>query len=1496
MGKIRVLIVEDEQIVAKNIKHTLIRLGYDVVAMVSTGEEALQLFEQTPVSDRPLIVLMDIMLHGGMDGIETARTLITLYDTALIFLTAYSNDSVIERAKQVGAFGYILKPFHENELRISMEMAFYKQDMERKQRETMQLLSATLDSIGDGVIVTDKDGNVIFMNSFAESITEWTDSSGVGKKLSEVFVFDDNSRYTDSEQLEILRHSNRQSLPAQLKIKTKSGNSIPIEGSASKIKNNDLGSYSEVFAFNDISDRKATQDALLRSERHIHSLLNAIPDMILYLNGEGKYLDYRPGFNIDTLQQSEEFVGKYIHDVFPEAISEQIMNAIHQTIQERKSVTLEYELKQNNHSYYYEARIAYSTENSVVMIVRDITDKVKASLDLFIRDRAIDESLTGIMIADAQAPDTPIIYVNHAAEKITGYSAEEIMGKNCRFLQNEDLNQEGANLLRDSINSLKPVTTVLRNYRKDGTMFWNEVSISPVRDKNGVLTHFIGMQNDVTDRIVSEHKLQESEERFRTIINDLPIPIILHTDVISYANPAAITFLGAKDKSQVLGEVPTDYLLPEYSDLVKQRVRTMLSTGKALPSAVVKINNLLGEVKDVEVSSVPIVQNNKSLILTIINDITEKSNAEKALQESEYKYRTVIQSLNEGIILTDLDDSILHINSRTAEIMGCSMDDLLGKKAFDVILMGEESFQDYKQRIDRRLRGISERYQIKISRAGSQEQWLEINAAPYRNADGEVIGTVGTISDITERIKSNLALEQSRQKYENLVNNAPIGIVRWIINQERYEFANKEFERQIGLSFDEISNLTFEETASIFHPEDREMAITAAREWMQSGAKDVLKTQFRNIGKNGEELWTEVYCFAEYNEMNGSPETITQISVDITELKQTEEALSQAQQEDFRRTVKNLQNLVIKMYKRDDGEYVYSLREGKLAGEYTTEFVIGKTPKVLFGKEYEIRVLPHLHKVFAGESVSFESEIPGNKYYYFTLEPLFDNGEVTEIVGSAVDITLQKDAERKLQESENKFRLLADSLPLGISQASNYPGEKNKVDYINAEFTKQTGYTLEQWKAATESSKQIFVHPEDRERVAKESTEWITSSKLSNFEISYRFQHQDGHYVWLENHSTKFTRPDGQVVIVQAALDVTDRKVAEQRLQHLASFPEQIPQPIIEISRQGKITYYNPEALRCFPNIGDDNVENPVLSVLNDELEGLVSKPYTSFIREVITNSNIFEERVFFIPETQTFRIFLYDITERKRSEDELQRTLTKERELNALKSQFITTVSHEFRTPLTGIQISADLLAAHAAKMDFGVRISEIDKIKARVQDLTELMNDFLMQSSVQSLRDKFVPVSINLDQMWEKVHSDLHSILSNKSQILQKTIPDNLPEIIGDKRMVKQILTNLISNASKYSPSHKNIVVMIHQENSEVVIQVADSGIGIPNDEMKNLFTPFFRGTNVGTTPGTGLGLSIIKEMIEFLGGSIEAKSKIGVGSVFTVRLPLITPNANI
>ncbi|MBS1538002.1 MAG: PAS domain S-box protein [Bacteroidetes bacterium] len=1493
MGEIRVLIVEDEQIVAKNIVIILEKLGYHNVDIASSGEEAIHLFEQTVRKDCPTIVLMDIMLKSELDGIETAKTLITIYNVALIFLTAYSNDSIINRAKQVGAMGYLLKPFQEDELRITMEMAVYKQRMENRERENMKLLSATLDSIGEGVIATDKKGRIVFMNSFAESITEWSSSLGIGKKFEEVFNFADTSKFNSDEQLELLRLNNRQNLPSTIWIKSKSGKRIPIEGSASFLKDNPLGEYHEIFAFRDITDRIEIQNALIKSERYKSSLLNAIPDMILYLDNKGTYIDYRAGHGIEPLAPPEEFIGKNIKDFLPKKVAMQTLEAIHQSISDRKTITFEFELQQANGLFYHEARVAYSTENSVVVIVRDITEKIKTLHELYIKDRAIEESLTGIMISDATQLNNPIIYVNTAAQTITGYSDEEILGRNCKFLQNDDKNQPGIKELYDAIVEGKHVKTILRNYKKDGTMFWNELAVSPVKDDKGNITHFIGMQNDVTNRIVAKQNLQESEERFRTIIYDLPIPIFIHKETIIYANNAGLKFIGAENESQLLGLSPIEFLLPESVDLVKNRISMMLQEGKILQPALIKIKNLNKEVKDVEISSVIIVLNNERVILTFTNDVTEKRLTEEALIESELKLRTIMQSLNEGIVLTDTEGNIEFVNNRISEIFGLNSDDLIGKNSSILVLNEGENNNEYLARLERRLKGISEQYLVKIKTPYNQEKWLEINAAPFRNVDGIIIGTVGTISEITERIAANLHIEKSSQKYKNLVENAPVGIVRWIIDEHKYEFANKEFEKQIGLTIDEFSKLSIEEASSIFHPDDRERQITEATKWIQSGAKDVLKTQYRNIGKKNEIIWTEVYCFAEHNLITGLPETITQISVDITDLKRAEAALAQAQREDFRRTVKNLQNLIIKMYRREDGEYVYSLREGKLAGDFTTELIQGETPSKLFGIEYQTKVLPHLHKVFAGESVSFESEIPGNKYYFFTLEPLFENGKVTEIVGSAVDITLQKEAEKKLKESENKFRFLANSLPLGVSQSSRFPGKEIHIDYVNAEFIKQSGFTQEEWQYEMLKENPNFIHPDDLKHVLEKFDSIKLEGEFTNFDIDYRFKRKNGQYIWLENHITKFVRPDGVVVTIQAAVDISKRKKSEQILHHLASFPEQNPQPIFELSQGGEITYCNAEAKKFFPDVKSQQLNSPIFAGLFEQMDELIKQPNNPLQREIYINNHVFDERVFFVPDTSTIRIFLYDITQRKQSEEELQKTLAKERELNAMKTQFITTISHEFRTPLTGIQISADLLAAYASKLDFGQRIGEIDKIKSRIQDLTELMNDFLLQSSIQSFKDKFIPEKINLDEMVNRIHSELHGILNTKSQNLVITLPKNLPEIQGDKRMIKQIIINLLTNASKYSATNKNIMLTLRSEGDDfVIIQVTDSGIGIPDEEMKHLFSPFFRGSNVGLVTGTGLGLSIVRDMLEFHGGTIEAKSKVGVGTVFTVRLPLNPP----
>jgi CheY-like chemotaxis protein len=165
----RILVVEDENIVAKDVVNRLKSLGYTVTGTVASGEEAIRMANQNP----PDLVMMDIMLKGNMDGIEAARCILDTLDIPVVYLTAYADEKTLHRAKVTEAFGYLLKPFEERELHITIEMALFKHQMEQKLRESEQWLSAILQSITDAVIATDIQGQIRFVNSVAASLTGW---------------------------------------------------------------------------------------------------------------------------------------------------------------------------------------------------------------------------------------------------------------------------------------------------------------------------------------------------------------------------------------------------------------------------------------------------------------------------------------------------------------------------------------------------------------------------------------------------------------------------------------------------------------------------------------------------------------------------------------------------------------------------------------------------------------------------------------------------------------------------------------------------------------------------------------------------------------------------------------------------------------------------------------------------------------------------------------------------------------------------------------------------------------------------------------------------------------------------------------------------------------------------------------------------------------------------------------------------------------------------
>ena len=242
----KILVVEDEQIVALELKDRLTRMGHSVVGVVVSGGEAIEHVRRL----QPELVLMDIKLQGEMDGIEAAATIRHETDIPVVYLTAFADEATLQRAKLTEPYGYILKPFQERELHVIIEVSLYRHRAARELRESEAFRSALLQSVGDGVVATGPDGRVKFLNPLAEALTGWKAKEAVGRPLEEVFKV---------VQLPERRTETWKDVTAK-KLIARGGSERPIEAEFTTIFDVTNASLGTVWAFRDISERKYLQD------------------------------------------------------------------------------------------------------------------------------------------------------------------------------------------------------------------------------------------------------------------------------------------------------------------------------------------------------------------------------------------------------------------------------------------------------------------------------------------------------------------------------------------------------------------------------------------------------------------------------------------------------------------------------------------------------------------------------------------------------------------------------------------------------------------------------------------------------------------------------------------------------------------------------------------------------------------------------------------------------------------------------------------------------------------------------------------------------------------------------------------------------------------------------------------------------------------------------------------------------------------------------------
>lgn len=256
----RILIVEDESVAAWYLQEALESMGHEVVDSASSGEEALYVIAET----RPDLVLMDIRLAGQIDGIAAAEQIHSRFNIPVVYLTAHADDATLTRAITTNPFGYLVKPFQEREVHTTIEIALRRHQLEKRQEDTKQWFANTLNSIGDATIATDHDGNIIFMNPAASTLTGWSESEAMGKAAATVLplIHAQTRKEIENPLLQAMRENTVVRLPDNCLLRNKGGTETPIGDIATPMRNSDGEIIGSVAVFQDETLRRQTSSEI----------------------------------------------------------------------------------------------------------------------------------------------------------------------------------------------------------------------------------------------------------------------------------------------------------------------------------------------------------------------------------------------------------------------------------------------------------------------------------------------------------------------------------------------------------------------------------------------------------------------------------------------------------------------------------------------------------------------------------------------------------------------------------------------------------------------------------------------------------------------------------------------------------------------------------------------------------------------------------------------------------------------------------------------------------------------------------------------------------------------------------------------------------------------------------------------------------------------------------------------------------------------------------
>lgn len=648
----------------------------------------------------------------------------------------------------------------------------------------------------------------------------------------------------------------------------------------------------------DVSERKKIEKTLAESERRFRELLSTVQMISVLIDLDGNITFCNDYLLSITGWKKEEVIGKNWFKTFlPLSVYETVLSIYKDAI-ENQNMAVHYEntirtkdgnelIVSWNNTYFYDDK---GNINGVASLGVDITEKAKAEKDLKESEErfalAIEASEHGIWDWNVETDE---IFYSEQWKKQIGYTDNELKNEFNTWIEHlhPDDKEYCLNAVQSYLNN--PVEHFMLEFRfrhKDGTYRWIHSKAASIKNHEGKVIRMFGSHTDITEQKKAERALKKSEEDFRNLIELSPVAmVIIHEWKTIYFNPSAIQLFGAKTKDELLNRHIFDFVHTDYKELAIENSKILSEKGyvEMQEQKYLKID---GSILDVETQAKSIKFNNESATLVVINDITERKKAEKALIESEEKYRVLLENSGIGIGVYDLEGRVIMFNQKALQNMGGKMEDYLGKSFIEIY--GEEAGSIYLKRLQDAIKSdINLEYEDNfISKSG--EYWFLSNYTKIKNSEGKIIAIQILSHDITERKKTDEALQASEEKFKKAFIVSPDSININRLGDGMYVSINNGFTRIMGYTEDDIIGKTSQEMNIWVDFNDRKKLIEGLK---QDGIVENLVADFKS--KDGKSITGMMSAIV--IELNGE-QNILSITRDVTELKKAEQKLIQSEE------------------------------------------------------------------------------------------------------------------------------------------------------------------------------------------------------------------------------------------------------------------------------------------------------------------------------------------------------------------------------------------------------------------------------------------------------------------------------------------------------------------------------------------------------------------------------------------------------------------------